>query len=229
MQWGPGRRAIGASTIFSRCVPLLIALAAAGCNTVSPTASTGSPRGATVAFDSIDGPPRDVFDRLVRDLNTEAQSRQLAVMSREDNAAYRVRGYLGAQSSSRKSAVAWVWDVYDQNRQRVLRINGEEVIAGKQHDAWRALDDAAVERIARNSMVELSAFLTSGAALPSAPSEIAYAASSTPEASGILRIQQANVDPAPVGANDGESGAGRLPPYSSRSLGLITGTVAAAQ
>jgi hypothetical protein len=200
MQRGPGRRAIRASAVVSRIVPFLIALAAAGCNTVSPTATIGASRGATVAFDSIDGPPRDVFDRLVRDLNSEAQSRQLAVLSREDSAAYRVRGYLGAQTSSRKSAVAWVWDVYDQNRQRVLRINGEEVIAGKQRDAWRALDDDAVERIARNSMVELSAFLTSTAALPSGPSEIAYAAGSAPEASGIPRIQQVNADPTPVGA-----------------------------
>ena len=226
MQWASGRRAIGASAIVTRFVPLLIALAAAGCNTVSPSASTGAPRGATVAFDSIDGPPRAVFDKLVRDLNSEAQSRQLAVLSRDDSAAYRVRGYLGAQSSSRKSAVSWVWDVYNRDRQRVLRINGEEVVAGKHRDAWDGLDDATVERIARNSMVELSAFLTSTAALPSGPSETAYAASSTPEAAGILRIQQVNADPAVAGTNDG---AAPLPPDSSRSLGLITGTVAAAQ
>jgi hypothetical protein len=243
MQRDTGRRAISASVLFRRSVPLLVALAVAGCNTVSPTVSTGSPRGATVAFDSIDGPPRDVFDRLVRDLNTEAQSRQLAVLSRQDSAAYRVRGYFGAQSSSRKSAISWVWDVYDHDRQRVLRINGEETIVGKHRDAWHALDDAAVERIARNSMVELSVFLTSSTALPSGPIDTAYAGASTPEAAGIVRIQQVDADPAPTigrprpasesavlaDGNDSEAGAVPLPPYRPRSASLATGSLAAAQ
>ena len=41
--------------------------------------------------------------------------------------------------------IAWVWDVYDSNQQRALRLSGEEP-AGKvgRGDAWAAADDLRV-------------------------------------------------------------------------------------
>jgi hypothetical protein len=196
MQWG--QRA-PCARVFVSCLVLLGAGTLAGCNTTNQDASTvRSPRGATVAFESIDGPPPELFQKLVRDLNVEAQTRQLAVVSREDTAAYRVRGYLGAQTAGGRSTVTWLWDVYDGDRQRVLRLNGEQKLPGKHRDAWAALDEAATQKIARDSMEQLGAFLTSTAAGPSfAPPAAAYADESSPEAAGIVRISQPAADPLP--------------------------------
>src|ERR1039458_10053104 len=53
--------------------------------------------GRTVAFESIDGPPPQIFDRMVDVLDSESKLRSLAIVSREGTATYRVRSYLSAQ------------------------------------------------------------------------------------------------------------------------------------
>src|SRR5260370_39860239 len=80
----------------------------------------------TVAFESIDGPPPQVFDRMVDVLDSESKLRNLSIVSREGSAAYRVRSYLAAQVSRGRTVIAWVWDVYDRDQQRALRLSGEE-------------------------------------------------------------------------------------------------------
>src|SRR5215813_5067534 len=74
--------------------------------------------GQTIAFESIDGPPPGVFDRMVSVLDSETKLRSLAIVSRESPAAYRVRSYLSAQVVRGRTVIAWVWDVYDHNQQR---------------------------------------------------------------------------------------------------------------
>jgi hypothetical protein len=199
------------------------------CNTVGPQATSSIPgaRGATVAFDSIDGPPRDVFDRLVQELNSEAQSRHLAVVSRDGSAAYRVRGYLMAAGSPKHSAINWVWDVYDGRRQRVMRVAGEQTIAGKHRDAWAALDGPAVHKIARDSVDQLATFLTSPDALPSATTQIAYGDESSPEAAGIFRIIPVSAAPDAGETADPEA-AGDVPLPPRRSRLAAAGAVAMA-
>src|SRR6185312_14412627 len=114
------------------------------------TPSAGS--GATVAFESIDGPPPQVFDRMVGVLDSESKLRSLSVISREGTAAYRVRSYLSAQVVRGKTVIAWVWDVYDANQQRALRLSGEEPTSAKggrdaTRDPWQAADDLVLRKI----------------------------------------------------------------------------------
>src|SRR6202046_222408 len=73
--------------------------------------------GTTVTFESIDGPPPQVFDRMVGVLDSESKLRNISVVSREGQAAYRVRSYLAAQLYHGRTSIAWVWDVYDANQQ----------------------------------------------------------------------------------------------------------------
>lgn len=186
MWWGMR----GAGGALAHIVLILPLMALAGCNTTGSgsSASLNGTRGATVAFESIDGPPREIFDKLVQDLNVEAQNRQLAVVARTNSSAYRVRGYLVAEGSAKQSAVSWIWDVYDGRRERVLRIAGEQTIKGKHLDAWQALDGPAVQKIAQESMGQLAAFLNSPEATSPAPTQVAYGSESSPEAAGIFRI-----------------------------------------
>ena len=146
-----------------------LALCAAGCSetTSSNVALTTGASGPTIAFDSIDGPPVSVFNRLVDNISAEAQQRAIAIASREGAANYRVRGYLAAQVVRGRTHISWVWDVYDDVKVRALRIRGEEAGGRGGADPWSAADDAMLRKIARLSMDRLAAFLRN----PDAPAE----------------------------------------------------------
>jgi hypothetical protein len=210
MEWGSGGRALRATRgHLSQPVVLLAAVCAMALTACTqdgqPGASAGQPRGATVAFESIDGPPAGQFRQLVQNLNNEAQTRRLAVMSRESPSAYRVRGYLAAKVVNKQTMISWVWDVFDGDDRRALRITGEETAKGRHQDAWSAADDAMLHRIARSSMDQLAAFLTSPDVAPGTPDiaakpqlVLAGSRDASPEASGMFRIFQHNADPAPT-------------------------------
>ena len=128
--------------------------------------------GATVAFESIDGPPPQVFDRMVSVLDSESKLRNLSIVSREGGASYRVRSYLSAQVVRGKTMIAWVWDVYDNNQQRALRLSGEEAAGKAGRDAWAAADDLVLRKIAQAGLSGLSGMIngTPDARRPRPPS-----------------------------------------------------------
>jgi hypothetical protein len=164
--------------------------------------ASDSSSGSTVAFESIDGPPPQVFDRMVGVLESESKLRSLSIVSREGSAAYRVRGYLSAQVVSGKTMIAWVWDVYDRNQQRALRLSGEEA-AGKtgrdlSRDPWAAADDLVLRKIAQAGFSGLTNMINGTPqqpdAPPSAPSPgkhgpaIANADEPAPPSSGVAAL-----------------------------------------
>jgi hypothetical protein len=112
--------------------------------------------GPTVAFESIDGPPPQVFDRMVDVLDSESKLRNLSIVSREGSASYRVRSYLSAQVSRGRTVIAWVWDVYDRDQQRALRLSGEEPAGKAARDPWTAADDLVLRKIAQAGLSGLS-------------------------------------------------------------------------
>ena len=130
----------------------------------SPMAGSG----ATVTFESIDGPPPQVFDRMVGVLDSESKLRSLSIVSREWPASYRVRSYLAAQVSRGRTTIAWVWDVYDRNQQRALRLSGEEPAGKAGRDPWAAADDLVLRRIAQAGLSGLSGMING-----TAPSDVA--------------------------------------------------------
>jgi len=169
-------------------VVLLLALTGAVSGCVSdgqgPTATASSPAGATVAFEQIDGPPPQVFDRMVDLLDSEARLRNVAVVSRATPAAYRIRSYLAAQVEQGRTSIAWVWDVYDRNQQRTLRLSGSEPVGKAGGNAWMAADDITLRRIAQAGLTGLSAMTGSGTAAETAPAQPAVTAPPSPRNSG---------------------------------------------
>jgi hypothetical protein len=111
---------------------------------------------ATIAFESIDGPPPQIFDRMVNVLDSETKLRSLSIVSREGSANYRVRSYLSAEVHHGRVAIAWVWDVYDREQQRALRLSGEEAAGKAGRDAWAAADDLVLRKIAQAGLSGLS-------------------------------------------------------------------------
>jgi hypothetical protein len=165
-------------------VCVLLGALASGCTTDGTTSNvslaTGAGVGPTIAFESIAGPPPGVFNRLVDDLSGEAQARNLAIASREGASNYRVRGYMAAQVIRGRTHISWVWDVYDADRLRTLRISGEEAGGRAGGDPWSVADDPMLRKIARSSMDDLAAFLGNPGAVPDASTAIAEAPEPAP-------------------------------------------------
>jgi hypothetical protein len=133
----------------------------------------------TIAFESIDGPPPQVFDRMVNVLDSESKLRSLSIVSREGSASYRVRSYLAAQVSRGRTTIAWVWDVYDQNQQRALRLSGEEPAGKAGRDPWAAADDLVLRKIAQTGLSGLSNMING-----TAPADVPQAAPPAPAKRG---------------------------------------------
>jgi hypothetical protein len=123
--------------------------------------------GPTLAFETIDGPPPLVFERLVTALNTAAQGKPVAIAARDSPAAYHVRSYLSAQVRRGRSVIAWVFDVYDRDQQRALRLSGEEPAGKAGRDAWSTADDQVLRRIAQAGLSGIAAFF--GGEAPATP------------------------------------------------------------
>jgi hypothetical protein len=146
-----------AATLLAACA--LGGCASSGGSAGGAFAAMASGGAATVAFESIDGPPPQVFDRMVGVLDSESKLRNLAIVSRENAATYRVRGYLSAQVVRGRTVIAWVWDVYDGSQQRALRLSGEEPAGKPGRDAWAAADDMVLRKIAQAGLSGLSGMI----------------------------------------------------------------------
>ena len=161
------RAAIAALLLAGTCALGGCAAGGATNNAYAMAASTGS--GPTVAFDTVDGPPPQVFDRMVSMLDSESKMRSLAIVSREGQAAYRVRCYLAAQVVRGRTMIAWVWDVYDRDQQRTLRLSGEEPAGKAGRDAWASADDMVLRKIAQAGLSGLSGMINGTAPGDAAP------------------------------------------------------------
>ncbi len=163
----------GCAALWLAAVCALGGCAAGGNATSGAFAMATDGGGAqTIAFESVDGPPPQVFDRLVSVLDSESKLRNLAIVSREGSANYRVRSYLSAQVSHGRTVIAWVWDVYDRDQQRALRLSGEEAAGKAGRDPWSAAAALVLRKIAQAGLSGLSGMIngTPQDSPPSAPS-----------------------------------------------------------
>lgn len=168
---GDARRPPLRATAALAVAAMILAVPLAACQT------DGGPAGRTLAFESIDGPPQPTFEKLVGGLSSEAQARRMAVVSRNQNAAYRVKGYLAMHVDKGQASVAYTWDVYDADRSRVVRIAGEEPAGPVKGKAgWAAADEAVLARIAEKSMTSLAEAFGGSARAPAVAAAEAPAA-----------------------------------------------------
>jgi hypothetical protein len=157
------------------CAPLALiaALALAACSNSDATVTGSIPAGhsQTIAFESVDGPPRPVFDRLVAALSAEAEERELPVVTHTGPSAYRVRAYLATYVEKRKkrATLTWAWEVLDTRQERAFRLSGEESLGAPKADVWAQIDDALLRRIAAKGFDELTARVGPISPMPAAP------------------------------------------------------------
>ncbi|HWF95953.1 MAG TPA: hypothetical protein VG291_13425 [Xanthobacteraceae bacterium] len=168
---------------------LALCLMAGGCASIGQALGPSAPvHDVSIAFESIDGLPHDMSQKLVHDLNEEAAALRIAVVPAGSEPAYRMRGYLAAHTQGAATSIAWAWDVYDSDLHRAFRLSGEEQAgrpAGKTAPGgapegrnWAAADDAVLRRIARTGMQQLVDFMAA------APAPVAPTAAPAPTRSG---------------------------------------------
>jgi hypothetical protein len=163
----PLLRARGAAQrLFGVAAIIGFGCAASGCSTggqnMAAFAQQASSSAPTLTFESIDGPPPVVFDRLVSALNSEAQGKPVLIVARDGSAAYHVRSYLSAQVRRGRSVIAYAFDVYDRDQQRALRLTGEEPGGKAGRDAWATADEQVIRRIAQAGLNGIVSYLGSG-------------------------------------------------------------------
>jgi hypothetical protein len=158
---------------------------AAGGTTASGAFAMATEGAQTIAFESIDGPPPQVFDRMVSVLDSETKLRSLQIVSREGSAAYRVRSYLSAQVNHGRTVIAWVWDVYDRDQQRALRLSGEEPAGKAGRDPWATADDLVLRKIAQAGLSGLSSMVNGTPADAPSPAPAAPAGKRGPAVANV--------------------------------------------
>jgi hypothetical protein len=191
MQGNGSRRGAGGAESNARgALPILLkpllslalCLMAGGCASIGQALGPSGPApGVSIAFESIDGLPRDLSQKLGRDLDEAAAALRIAVVPAGGEATYRMRGYLAAHAQGAATSIAWAWDVYDSDLHRAFRLSGEEpaspptgkTAAGRAPEgrSWAAADDAVLRRIARTGMQQLVDFMAAAPArvAPTAP------------------------------------------------------------
>jgi hypothetical protein len=132
-----------------------------------------------------------VFDRMVSVLDSESKLRNLSIVSREGGASYRVRSYLSAQVVRGRTVIAWVWDVYDSNQQRALRLSGEEPGGKSGRDAWAAADDLVLRKIAQAGFSGLSSMINGTPDAAPAPAPARHNGPAVASAEEIVPAQDA--------------------------------------
>lgn len=158
------------------------ALALAGCQ---ETTTAARPRvdapGVPVSVQSISGAPDSVTTRFAGLLGEAAAERRMEIVPGDKPARFRVRGYLTAQpTEDGQTALAFVWDVYDESKKRAQRVQGESLgRRGGGSDPWSGIDQTVVAKAAAESMDAIASFLVTtpavGAVLPADKSKAATA------------------------------------------------------
>lgn len=117
--------------------------------------------GVPIALESIEGGPESVRAELADAIAAEASARKVELVSTRGPARYRIKGYLAAfEDEDGATTLTFVWDVFDTAKRRSRRIEGRQVAsASAGADPWSSADQAALARLAAQSMNEIAGFL----------------------------------------------------------------------
>jgi len=148
-----------------------------------------------IAVAPIIGTTPQVAQQLSDALVAAGSDRGLTIVPEGSKANYTLRGYLIATTEGKGAKVTYIWDVNDASGQRVARVSGEEVVAGRAGaDPWANVDAAAIRSIAGKTASQLAASMPHGNGSASA---VAAASDATPTATASTPPPQPAAAPAP--------------------------------
>ena len=121
--------------------------------------SMQSPRAASIAMASLEGAPPAVGTRFRAAFAKQALDREIA-MTDPKAAHYLVRGYLSAYPAETGTALAYVYDLFDDKQRRLERVSDVLTVPGSPSDAWASVDDGALTSLASRSADDLAVALS---------------------------------------------------------------------
>lgn len=119
------------------------------------------PAVADVQFFPVIGAPPEKVAELSSALAKNAAADRVAILPTTGKVApYRLKGYFSAFDDGKQTVVIYVWDVIDPAGERIERIQGQEMLAGRAADPWSAVGHETLEKIAARTMQDFVTFAT---------------------------------------------------------------------
>ncbi|TPW30396.1 hypothetical protein [Pararhizobium mangrovi] len=128
----------------------------------SPTQTAPADQGS-VRFTPVIGAPEDAIRPLSSELEAAAKRRGLAIRNHAGEPVDSIlRGYFDASEDGGTTRIEYVWDVLDENGNRLHRIQGDEVVPDESGSAWGAGHAEAMRTIARKTIADYLAWRQHG-------------------------------------------------------------------
>jgi hypothetical protein len=115
----------------------------------------------------IVGAPPDVAKVLALWIVSAGKDNKLTITPDGTGSPYMLKGYLVATSEKKGAKISYILDIEDTKGQRVGRVSGEQLIAGRSGaDPWSGVDTAAIRSLAAKIAPQIAATLSGGGSPP---------------------------------------------------------------
>lgn len=152
---------------FRALVPLLAAVALAACQQGIEAGRTVEAPGVPVALVGVEGAPESLQAQVDSAVLTQASARRIEFVSASEHPRYRLRGYLTAYPTENgETALAFVWDVFDEAQKRAQRVSTTTTARGQGGDPWTQIGESQIAKATSQSMNQVALFLAGASRVP---------------------------------------------------------------
>jgi hypothetical protein len=132
----------------------------------------------------IVGAPPNVAKQFAQELAAAGTDNKLTITPDGTGSPYTLKGYLVATSEKKGAKISYILDITDTKGQRVGRVSGEQLIAGRSGaDPWSGVNSAALHSLAVMIAPQIAASMSGGGSPPPAASGPAPSQGPAPSAS----------------------------------------------
>src|SRR5262245_19705606 len=115
----------------------------------------------------IVGAPPNIAKQFAQQLAAAGSDNKLTITPDGTGSPYTLKGYLVATSEKKGAKISYILDISDTMGQRVGRVSGEQLIAGRSGaDPWSGVDSAALHSLAVKIAPQISASMSGGGSPP---------------------------------------------------------------
>ncbi|MGH6827264.1 MAG: hypothetical protein ACREC7_16380, partial [Methyloceanibacter sp.] len=115
----------------------------------------------------IVGAPANIAKQFGQELATAGSDNKLTITPDGTGSPYTLKGYLVATSEKKGAKISYILDITDTKGQRVGRVSGEQIIAGRAGaDPWSGVDSAALHGLAAKIAPQIAATMSGGGSPP---------------------------------------------------------------
>ena len=132
----------------------------------------------------IVGAPPNIAKQFAQELAAAGTDNKLTITPDGTGSPYTLKGYLVATSEKKGAKISYILDITDTKGQRVGRVSGEQLIAGRSGaDPWSGVNSAALHSLAAMIAPQIAASMSGGGSPPPAASGPAPSQGPAPSAS----------------------------------------------